>query len=46
MQYDGYKKDMFDDKDFTDVTLATNDNKEVEAHRFVLSSQANFSNEF
>ena len=41
-QYDGYKKDMFDEKDFTDVTLATNDNKEVEVHRVVLSSQSKF----
>ena len=42
--YDVYKEDMLKDKEFTDVTLATNDNKQVDAHRIILSSQSSFFN--
>ena len=35
-------QDIFRNKEFTDVTLATNDDKQVEAHRIILSSASLF----
>ena len=35
-------KDMLNQKLFTDVTLACNDDKQVDAHRIILSSQSLF----
>ena len=35
-------KDMLNQKLFTDVTLACNDDKQVDAHRIILSSQSSF----
>ena len=35
-------KEMRDDKDFTDVTLACDDHTEVEAHKVILASSSSF----
>ena len=35
-------KDLLSDQDFTDVTLACEDNKQVKAHKAILSSSSNF----
>ena len=31
-------QDLYTDKEFTDVTLATDDNKQLKAHKVILSS--------
>ena len=36
------KEVLWDDKDFTDVTLACEDGKQVEAHKVILASSSPF----
>ena len=35
-------KDLYTDTDFTDVTLATDDDKQIKAHKVILSSCSSF----
>ena len=50
LQWNGFRnnvsstfKDLRDDKDFTDVTLACEDGQQVEAHKVILAASSFFS---